>query len=433
MARQRTIYRKVALDRLASPEQLDSMLRVTNARSWLVLIGLFAILGAIGVWGLLGVLPTRVHGPGILVRSGGLFDVVASESGRLASLNVRVGDDVLEGQVVGTLAQPALEEELARAAAALAELRGQHRLLSGFGQQDRLMTRETLAQQRVTLEHGIRLAQERRSWLQERLASQEELLERGLITRQALVVTKQQIASARQEVGAAKSEIKRLKLQEQEHTTREEQDLSARELAISEQEREVTSLEERLARASQIHSPHSGRVVEVRTAEGRLVAPGTPLFNLELRATTADADLQALVYLSPRDGKQVRPGMRIEIAPSTVRPEEFGRMVAVVATVAEFPATRQALQADLANEDLVQRFVDETGGAPVAVRADLQRQGAGPAAERGLPEDDRFVWTSSGGPDDPVRAGTLCAASVVVREQRPLELVIPRVRDALGL
>ena len=38
------MFRKVALDRLSSPEELDQLLRVTTSRSWLALLGLGGLL-----------------------------------------------------------------------------------------------------------------------------------------------------------------------------------------------------------------------------------------------------------------------------------------------------------------------------------------------------------------------------------------------------
>ena len=44
------IFRKVALERLSSPEQLDQMVQVTNPKGWLALTGLGAIVGGLAIW-----------------------------------------------------------------------------------------------------------------------------------------------------------------------------------------------------------------------------------------------------------------------------------------------------------------------------------------------------------------------------------------------
>ncbi|HLM66603.1 MAG TPA: hypothetical protein VK358_03705, partial [Longimicrobium sp.] len=62
------IFRSVALERLSSPEQLDQLMQVTTPRGWLLLVGVGALLATALVWGLLGSVPERIAGQGILIR-----------------------------------------------------------------------------------------------------------------------------------------------------------------------------------------------------------------------------------------------------------------------------------------------------------------------------------------------------------------------------
>lgn len=53
------LFRKAALEKLSSPEELDQLMQVTTPRAWLALIGVIALM-AIGVAiGLLGKIPVR--------------------------------------------------------------------------------------------------------------------------------------------------------------------------------------------------------------------------------------------------------------------------------------------------------------------------------------------------------------------------------------
>ena len=45
------MFRKVSLDRLASPEQLDEVMSVTSARTWIALAGLVVLLIVVIIWG----------------------------------------------------------------------------------------------------------------------------------------------------------------------------------------------------------------------------------------------------------------------------------------------------------------------------------------------------------------------------------------------
>ncbi|HRE48339.1 MAG TPA: NHLP bacteriocin system secretion protein [Aggregatilineales bacterium] len=80
------LFRKVALDRLSSPEQLDEMMRITNPRGWIALAAIGALLAALFLWGLFGNVPLVVTGEGLLTRGGGLITVTASAAGTVTLL-----------------------------------------------------------------------------------------------------------------------------------------------------------------------------------------------------------------------------------------------------------------------------------------------------------------------------------------------------------
>ena len=100
---QKSIFRKVALERLSSPEQLDQMMRVTHRRGWMALGALIALLATAVVWGLFGTISTKVMGQGILLRHGGLGNVVATYTGEITEFHVSAGEIVSEGQLVASL------------------------------------------------------------------------------------------------------------------------------------------------------------------------------------------------------------------------------------------------------------------------------------------------------------------------------------------
>ena len=420
----RGIFRKAALDRLASPEQLDALLEVTGPGRWLVLVALVGLVGSGVAWGLLGTVETRVAGSAFFVRTAGLFEVAATTEGRIVELPVALGDAVEEGQVVARIDQPARRKLVEQARDELRALEQQQSMLVATGREAIRLAREGIAQERASAHQQIALARDRIAYGRERLVAQETLLAKGLVTKQQLRVTSQEIAAARREVSAAEDELTRLASREQDLTRQAAEEDVTRAARLEEQRRRIAVLEDDLARTSVVTSPRTGRVIEVRTAEGRLVAIGMPLVNLEV-TDDRPAEIAALVYLSAVDGKQVRPGMRIELEPSNVRAEEHGRLVGEVESVTDFPVTRQALQSALVNDDLVERFMQETGGAPIVARARLLRECAGAPGEG-------YQWTTPSSKAPGIGPGTLAAATVVVRSQRPVELLIPLARRLSG-
>lgn len=62
------LFRQTALDSLATPEQLDKMIKVTDSRGWLVLLAIGLLLsGAVG-WGIFGTIPQIVPASGVLYQ-----------------------------------------------------------------------------------------------------------------------------------------------------------------------------------------------------------------------------------------------------------------------------------------------------------------------------------------------------------------------------
>ena len=47
----RSVFRKVSLDRLASPEQLDQLMQITTPKGWVALLALSVLLLTAIVWG----------------------------------------------------------------------------------------------------------------------------------------------------------------------------------------------------------------------------------------------------------------------------------------------------------------------------------------------------------------------------------------------
>ena len=65
------MFRKVALDRLSSPEELDQLSRITSPRAWLGLAAIAGLLLVLLAWSILATIPTFVGGEGALAESTG--------------------------------------------------------------------------------------------------------------------------------------------------------------------------------------------------------------------------------------------------------------------------------------------------------------------------------------------------------------------------
>lgn len=412
-----SVFRKVSLERLASPEQLDQLLQVTRPSGWLALGSLAAILVAALVWGFAGTIPTEARGGGMLLRRGGVSDLVAAASGQVEELLVAVGDPVEKGQVVAKIRQDGLLRQIEEARARREAVASDYADLRRFADEQRRLSAQTLAQREANLERSIDTLERQAALLEERIAGQRELLRDGLITRQSLLTTEQELIQTRDQLAAQRLELNRQDLERLEGEQALEQQLETRRGTLRELDLEIRELTATLEENVNVVSSEAGRVVELAADPGDVVSPGTPILTMEL----SSEELVAVLFVPASEGKQVQPGMAVRVSPSNVQREEHGFIQGEVQWVAEYPSTARGMLRLLGNQELVERLL--TQGPPIQVNVALVPDPSTPTGYR---------WSSSTGPDLEITSGTPADGRIILEEDRPISLLLPKVRSALG-
>ncbi len=416
MARQ--LFRKVSLERLSSPEQLDLLMQVTTPTGWLALLALGAILTVAIIWGILGSIPEKVTGQGILIRSGGVFQIVALRSGQITELSFDVGDIIQEGQIVARIALPELLDKIKQARNKLKELQIDHDNYAEFGTQDIRIQTEYIAHQRLNLGQTNRNLERRLKALKERKGNQTKLLKKGLITQATILNTQQEIDNAQGEIEKNRNEFNQLSAKELEVKNQRRQELVTKKQNIDATERDLDTLRTLLDLETRVLSPYSGRILEIERDPGQLINAGDSILSLE--GLNKLQDLEGVLYIPFAQGKKLHPGMQAQISPSTVKEEEFGFMLGLVTFVSEYPVTSQGMLRILDNESLVQSLSLQS--PPLEVRVTL------------LPDPNTksgYKWSSPQGPPVSIQSGTLCFSTITVREQAPISMVIPTLKKYL--
>jgi HlyD family secretion protein len=415
------VFRKVSLDRLSSPEQLDQLMQVTDARGWIILSALSIVLATAVLWGFVGSVAHDVPCSGMLVKSGGVFEVSALANGRITDLAVRVGDMVTEGQVVARMSQPELADKVREARAVLAELNTAHAEIVAHGSQDVALQTRLLAQQRATVVQTIAAARRSAKAYRETGELQAKLVREGLLTRQAELATRHQLDQTEQQIGDGQSQLVQIAVHEQELRARHEEEVSASRTKIAAQERGIAVLDRQMKSNAEVVSQHTGRILEIIADQGTLVSAGDAIVTLDLSGRTVK-ELEVVLYVPSSYGKQIQVGMTAYVSPSTVKREEFGLMVGRVTYVSDYPATSRGMLRILKNDKLLASLVG--ADAPYEVHADL------------LVDEHTFSgyrWSSSHGPPLKIQSGTRAAAYITVATRRPIEMVIPILRAYSGL
>lgn len=410
MSENNPLFRKAAMDRLSSPERLDVAMEVTSPRGWVALITIAAGLAGVIAWSILGSIPRRVDGQGLLIGGGGLREIRASGDGVLTALTLRVNDIVRPDQVVGEIRQVDAEERKREAEERLAQAQQQTTL-------GNLEDQATIAQnnaQITQLESDIRVVQAQLASLEADLQNRREMLAKGLTTAARVQALEQQVLGLRGNITALRAQINTLRTANAGIMQRIRARSGSVEMAQLEKER-IASV---VAATAQVTSTVEGRVIEVKRAAGDRVRTGEVIAIVEPPSAT----YEPVVYVPSATGKLIQPGMEAQISPSTVKREEYGFMKGVVKSVSEYPVTPEGVMAVVANQSLANELLE--GGAKLEVRASLIPNPSTPSG---------YEWSSSSGPPFKVQSGTRVTLSVVVERRAPITFVLPMLRSMVGI
>lgn len=459
------LFRKVALDKLSSPEQLDQLITVTTPRAWFTLIAIGCILATSLLWGIFGSIPTKVNGQGVIANSFGIYNIVNTSSGQISDIRVAVGDHVKKGQVVARIDQPQLAEKINDLKKELMQLEkldengikeGADKNI-GSGLADLFSLTQRIAEARAALayaeadykntisgqSHDIQMAEIK--LLQAQIGEKEKqsyldkitvLYNNGAVSRNDFENARRDFDLKNLEVQSAQANLNKLaagdwqdtiitfreKLEQAQLSLRmlEEQFATTRTTRIAETEDRIKKMQDELFFASEIVAQVDGRVVEVRVNKGDLVQPGARLFSLEREGSTIKQE--AVLYVPAEEGKRILPGMEALISPSTVKKEEYGYILGRVTSVSQYPAASQDMMHTLGNEALVAKLAGQ--GASLEMHVDITVDDSTVSG---------FKWTSAGGPPQKINSGTLCDGSVTISKERPIGMIIPTLKRALSI
>jgi HlyD family secretion protein len=400
-----SLYRKAALEKLASPERLDVLMQVTSPRGWLALYTMGGVLLAVLIWSIFGSIPTRVDGDGILIRGGVLREIRASAPGELVALGVRINDVVKQDQVVGQLRQLDYSDEIRATESKMRELSQE----AGAGEGEDRATISGFHANIQSAQAEIKSYEQELSKAREDLRLKQQSLAKGLITRQRVMTAERDVVSLAGRVESLRANVRSLYA----NMRGVEQRIRSRYQAAQNVQIEL----DRLKTESVLRSPTVGRVIEIKKRIGDSVASGEVIAVVEPEA----AEMEPVVYVNSTTGKQIKPGMEAQVSPSTVKREDYGYMKATIDYVGEYPVTPQAVQSSVANQALAQELIGAS--AKIEIRAKLT-----PSRQT----TSGYAWSSSGGPSFRIQSGTRVMVSVVVDRRRPITFVLPIIRRTLG-
>jgi HlyD family secretion protein len=476
------LFRQEALERLSSPERLDQMMQVVNRRAWLPLATIGSLVVVAVIWSVFGRIPLTVNGQGVLIRPHNVVPFQVASEGQILTLNLKSGNRIKTGDVIGIIDQPQLKQQLQQEWSKLNQLLAQNKETDNLQKQGIELKRQNLEKQRGVLLENLRsvqafgpilrekslnsLAQRRQSikqsldqttalipTLKKRLEIRGGLRQQGAINEDTLLQVQQEYTDNLTKVSDLQAQLKDIDSQESQaqaeyiknlnsikeiNTQIQNLDVQAAQLTqqdreqslnkdnqVQETQRRISQLKLELERKSKILSQYNGRVLEVAIVPGQTVAAGTRIASIETEDRSSQ--LMSVIYLADKDGKQIRPGMSVQITPSMVKRERFGGVVGKVTQVSPFPVTNQDISAIIGNENLannIAQTLSSSGGATMQIFAQLEQD---PKTVSG------YKWSSSNGPPLQISPGTTAQVRVQVGQQAPISYVIPIFKSLTGV
>jgi len=370
------LFRQSALDALSTPEQLDRPLPLISGSNWALLLALLGFAGVIVVWSVVGRIPIRLGGRGVLITPNALKLVQSEVAGRVTSLHQQVGRCVAQGSLLVSLTSESLENERKKTAQQLQELQQQDKQESGMQNLELLSNRQDLA----------RILPYRSS---------------GAIAEQTFV--DKELA------------IKRLQ-------TQIETDANRRRQQIMERQLELQRLDAEIRRSRDVVAPTAGCINDFRVQLGSVVQPGQAL--VELNTNPSGSSLVSLAFFPAKDAKRIKVGQSVQVTPNTTNAQRHGAIPGTVVSVQALPVSDEALLNRLGSSSLVKSLTAESQGPLLEVQTRLQRN---PNNVSG------YDWGGGAGPQLRLTSGTPTEVRVLVEQRQPIGYLVPILRDLSGI
>jgi len=454
------VFRKVSLDRLSSPEELDQRLTVTSPIGWLACLAIIVLVVAGIIWGILGKIPDKAVGEGIIISSGGITNIIPHVNGQITDVSAQEGDYVEKGDVIARVEQTEIIEEINKLKEDLQVIKNldpnkplveDNKLnLNIYGQivqlaQDIEYARTSLDVQRANLssaEKSRAINLEQAKWELNQATLQLEknkenyenlkyLFDNDAVSKQEFKEAERNFILSESNLQNKKENLRNLETEAnvlpRSQVIQAEQNLdvlvqkfkNTRLLMEKDLKTQISKIQVQLISNSEITADVSGRVLELRVKKGDLISAGNSICSITRDENEAEL-LEVVIYMPVELGKKVQPGMEVNISPSTVKKEEDGYMLGNVKSVSEYPASAQGMMLTLGNEELVKRLSGQ--GSPIEVRAELIRDNSTVSG---------YKWSTPDGPEIIIDSGTLCLGEVKVSQQRPISMVIPYIKKIL--
>src|SRR6056297_2220972 len=106
------IFSSFSKKEMHSPENLNQLIKIVSRKDIFVSLAFFLLLIAFFSWSVLGNIPSRIRGTGVLMAGGGIKDISHNFEGSITDISVREGDLIEAGDIVARVDQAELIDQI---------------------------------------------------------------------------------------------------------------------------------------------------------------------------------------------------------------------------------------------------------------------------------------------------------------------------------
>lgn len=386
------LFRKAALDKLASPERLDVLMQVSRPRQAIAMWTFLGLALALVGWGFFGTVADRIPGQGQLQAGGGTQQIHAGGDGLLATLSIAENATVAEGQLVATISSIGLEQ-------------GNQAAQSRYDEAQRLAatTRSIESGQISDLEAQQRVVDGQLRDQAIALAAKEPLVKSGDLAPKVLEPMKQLIEA----LESRKTDLN-IQIAARRSTIKAAESMAQQALIALRQTTNTT------AEVAQLQSAISGRVTHVYKQRGDRVSKGEVLADVEV--ASSDGALEVVAFVPASFGQRVTRGHAVQITVAGIRREEAGFLKGTVTSVSDA----------LVSADRVAALTKDTSNEGASYEVHIAPT-PDPSTISG------YAWSTGKGPLQTFSGAVPVTIAIDVGERTPIGQFLPFVRSLFGI
>jgi len=406
------LFRKKALQKLSSPEQLDTVVKLIPSSGWLSLLALGLFTLVIVLWGFLGSLNYPQYGIGVIVSGDRIHSVYSTGNGIINAMAVKVGNYVQYGQVIGRIDLPEQINDIVEIKNKIVLLHKQYEEIKAMDEKYLVAIEGYYDAQISSSKDQVDELEKIFTWYESFLSNAEGVKNMGIISDYSLQQQRQDYTTLLNNLSNMRNNQLNYDAQKQDTVFTQRKDHFSKMENIKEQIYHTGTQIKDLMSQSFITSYSEGYVQEVLAYQGDIVQTNQAVITL---SEGTEKGLKAVLYFSTVDGKGVEYGMEAQITPTFLQAEDYGSIKGLVMTTSPYPVSQQEIDQTLLNPSLSNVVINSSGGSPYKVEVSLLTSSATYSG---------YKWTTSKGPPLKIKQGTLISGSINTRTEKPINLVV---------